>query len=245
MPQPSAPIIAFFDVDNTLMRGASLYHVAFGAWTAKIISLRDITRFVWMQMRFVARGETVIDVTTLRERSLRLVAGHRRSELQLLSADIFDRRIRHRLWPEVVGLTREHLEKGHQVWLVTATASEVSGVIANRLGLTGSLGTELESVDDIYTGRLIGGLLHGARKAEAAAELAEECGIDLANSWAYSDSHNDIPLLTLVGNPVVVNPDKKLREHAVANGWPVLQLKPSSIRAARRLVRTSSVKASR
>jgi phosphoserine phosphatase len=92
-------------------------------------------------------------------------------------------------------------------------------------------------VDGVYTGELIGHVLHNERKAEAVRQLAADAGADLADSWAYSDSRNDIPLLQLVGHPVVVNPDVILAHHAQQRGWPVLRLSPPSIREAQRRVR--------
>lgn len=88
-----------------------------------------------------------------------------------------------------------------------------------RLGLTGALGTVAESVDGVYTGRLVGEPLHGPAKAEAVRALAAAEGLDLARCAAYSDSHNDIPMLSLVGHPYAINPDTKLRKHARALDW--------------------------
>ena len=223
----SAPVVAFFDVDNTLMRGASLYHVGWAAWRRGLISARDVARFVWAQLRFIARGEHLGHVDSVRERALRLVAGRQVPQLQQLGVEVFEERIKDRLRPQMVALTRDHLDRGHEVWLVTATPKDVAMSIAQHLGLTGALGTELEAVDGVYTGRLAGRLVHGGHKAEAAVELAEAVGADLSRSWAYSDSRNDIPLLEAVGNPVVVNPDKGLRKYAQTRGWPVMQLRSS------------------
>jgi phosphoserine phosphatase len=89
------------------------------------------------------------------------------------------------------------------------------------LNLTGALGTVAEAVDGVYTGRIVGEILHGPAKGHAVRDLAELENLDLDRSWAYSDSYNDIPLLTAVGNPVAINPDAKLRKHARENNWPV------------------------
>jgi phosphoserine phosphatase len=110
-------------------------------------------------------------------------------------------------------------------------------VIATRLGLSGALGTVLEEVDGVFTGALRGEFLHGEGKAMAAAGHAADIGANLEDCWAYSDSRNDIPLLELVGHPVVVNPDHILRRHAERRGWHVMEMKRSSIRAAQRAVR--------
>ncbi len=96
---------------------------------------------------------------------------------------------------------------------------ETATIIARRLGLTGALGTVAESVDGVYTGRLVGEPLHGPAKAEAVRALAAAEGLDLARCAAYSDSHNDIPMLSLVGHPYAINPDAKLRKHAKLHDW--------------------------
>ncbi|MGO4689946.1 HAD family hydrolase [Glaciibacter sp. 2TAF33] len=229
---PHGPAIAFFDVDNTLLRGASLYHVGIGAWRSRYISGRDIAGFVWKQARFVAVGENRSHIEQARRRALDVVVGRSRDELVALSHQIFDSRLMRRLWPETVAVAARHLAEGREVWLVTATAQEVADVIAERLGLTGAIGTVLECVDGVFTGALSGPVMHGAHKAEAAAGLARAADADLADCWAYSDSHNDIPLLSLVGHPVVVNPDTVLRRYATERHWPVMLMRPASIKAA-------------
>ena len=92
-------------------------------------------------------------------------------------------------------------------------------------------------MDGVFTGALDGHVIHGDEKAAVAENFATELGASLADCWAYSDSSNDIPLLTLVGNRVVVNPDAKLLAHARAENWTVLPLKRSSIRDARKKVK--------
>jgi len=94
-------------------------------------------------------------------------------------------------------------------------------VIADRLGLTGALGTIAETHRGVYTGRLVGDLLHGPAKAEAIRELAELHGLDLASCTAYSDSINDVPMLSTVGHAVAVNPDAALRREARRRNWEV------------------------
>lgn len=233
----SRPIIAFFDVDNTLMRGTSLFHLGREAWARRIIGVREIARFAWHQRRFISVGENQEHLDSARDRALGLAAGHAVADIEHLADEIWERRIKRRLYPETVGLTQEHIAKGHEVWLVSATPVEIGRVMARHLGLTGALGTVVESIDGVYTGKLVGHTLHAERKAEAARDLAATAGAELADCWAYSDSRNDIPLLAMVGNPVVVNPDAALAHHARQHGWPMLQLTPRSIREAQRRVR--------
>jgi HAD superfamily hydrolase (TIGR01490 family) len=235
-PTTDSPILAFFDVDNTLLRGASAFQVGKGAFRKKLITMRDIGMFAWHQLRFLAVGENGKHMSKARERALELIGGHKVSELTELSEEIYERDIKPKLWPETLKLARDHLAKGHEVWLLSATPTIVGKVIAERLGLTGALGTDIESKNGVFTGAIDGHFLHGAQKAVAAGELARAKGANLADCWAYSDSRNDIPLLELVGHRTVVNPDVILARHARAKDWAILMLKPSSIREARKRV---------
>jgi HAD superfamily hydrolase (TIGR01490 family) len=241
LPSTERPILAFFDVDNTLLRGASVFQLGKGAFREGMITVRDILLFGWHQVRFLAVGENGKHMSAARDRALELIGGHRVADLVQLAEDIYERDIAPKVWPQTLELAREHQRKGHEVWLISATPLIMGEVIAKRLGLTGALGTLVEEDDKgLFTGKLIGHMLHGPEKAVAASALAAEKGASLADCWAYSDSRNDIPLLSLVGNRTVVNPDAILARHAKAEQWSVLQLKPSSLREARRRVKNEA-----
>jgi len=212
---------AFFDVDNTIMRGASIFQLARGLYQRKFFTLREIAGFGYQQFRFRLVGESLDRLESIRTEALGFVKGHSVAELRAIGEEIFDELIADRIWPGTYALAMMHIEAGQRVWLVTATPVEVAEVIAVRLGLTGALGTVAEHVDGVYTGRLAGQPMHGAAKAEAVRALAAREGLDLARCSAYSDSANDIPLLSLVGNPCAVNPDSALRAHARSHGWRI------------------------
>ena len=213
---------AFFDVDNTVMQGASIFHLARGLYARKFFTGRDIGRFAWQQAKFRLLGREDLDhVQQARESALSFAAGHTVDELTEIGEEIFDEVMAAKIWPGTRALAQMHLDAGQRVWLVTATPVEVATVIARRLGLTGALGTVSETVDGIYTGRLVGEILHGEAKAEAVRALAEREGLDLSRCAAYSDSANDLPMLSLVGQPCAINPDSRLRAHARAQGWRV------------------------
>ena len=221
LPAPDEGGGAFFDVDNTVVRGASIFYMARGLYRRRFFRFRDIARFAWQQARFMAVGENLDHLVEIKDRALGLVAGHSVAELTAIGEEVYDEVIAGKVWPETHDLARRHLAAGQRVWLVTATPIEVAEVIARRLGLTGALGTVAEHVNGLYTGRLVGEPLHGAAKAEAVRALADREGLDLARCSAYSDSANDIPLLSMVGHPVVINPDAQLLEHARERGWEV------------------------
>jgi HAD superfamily hydrolase (TIGR01490 family) len=213
---------AFFDVDNTLMRGASLFYLARGLHDRKYLPVTQILRAGWLQLKFrVVGSENPEHIRLVRESALTFIKGWSVAELTELSEEIFDEVLATKVWPGTHALAQQHLDRGEPVWLVTATPVEIAKVIASRLGLTGGLGTVAESENGYYTGRLVGELLHGDRKAEAVHEFAEREGLDLSKCAAYSDSSNDMPLLSMVGMPYAVNPDRRLRAHARANGWRI------------------------
>jgi HAD superfamily hydrolase (TIGR01490 family) len=220
---PSDPTgAAFFDVDNTLMQGASIYHLARGLHERDLFTTRQIVSAAWQQTWFrVAGSEDPEHVAQARASALAFIAGHRATELEQLVEDVFDEHMAHRIWPGTRALAQQHLDHGQRVWLVTAAPVEIARVVAARLGLTGALGTVAEQRDGVYTGRLVGEMLHGESKAEAVRELARTEGLDLARCSAYSDSANDLPMLSLVGQPCAINPDRRLRRHARAHGWLV------------------------
>ena len=206
---------AFFDVDNTVMQGASIFLFARGLHRRKFFTTREIAGAAWKQTYFRIVGvEDPAHVAEAQASALAFIEGHTVLELEQLSEEIFDEAMATRIWPGTRALAQLHLDQGQRVWLVTAAPIEIAGIIARRLGLTGALGTVAEHVDGVYTGRLVGGMLHGPAKADAVAALAEREGLDLARCSAYSDSANDLPMLTLVGHACALNPDARLRAHA-------------------------------
>jgi HAD superfamily hydrolase (TIGR01490 family) len=232
-PDPEAA--AFFDVDNTVMQGATIFHLARGLYRRSFFTTHDILAAAWKQAYFRLVGvEDPEHVEKARASALAFIEGHPVAELEQLSEEIFDEVMAHRIWPGTRALAQLHLDQGQQVWLVTAAPVEIARIIARRLGLTGALGTVSEQVGGVYTGRLVGDLLHGPAKAEAVAALAEREGLDLSRCSAYSDSYNDLPMLSLVGDPCVVNPDGRLREHARRQGWRIRDYRTG--RKAARLV---------
>ncbi|WP_406184054.1 HAD family hydrolase [Streptomyces sp. NBC_01006] len=211
---------AFFDLDNTVMQGAAIFHFGRGLYKREFFHRRELARFAWQQAWFRLAGvEDPDHMQDARDSALSIVKGHKVCELMAIGEEIYDEYMAERIWPGTRALAQAHLDAGQKVWLVTAAPVETATIIARRLGLTGALGTVAESVDGIYTGRLVGEPLHGPAKAEAVRALAAAEGLDLERCAAYSDSHNDIPMLSLVGHPYAINPDTKLRKHARAHDW--------------------------
>jgi len=221
----SAPIssAAFFDVDNTLMHGASGYWLARALAKHGVLSGRNLLSFAWKQARFKFQGaENHGHISKVKSSALELVAGFPVEEMRKICEEVVDRDISPRILAPVRRLAERHLESEQEVWLVTASPVELAGVIASRLGLTGALGTIAEIEDGCYTGRLVGDLMHGPAKADGIARLSTERGFELEQCTAYSDSANDLPMLRKVGRAIAVNPDSRLARQARHYGWPVL-----------------------
>jgi HAD superfamily hydrolase (TIGR01490 family) len=213
---------AFFDLDNTIMQGAAIFHLGRGLYKRKFFRKRELLKFAWQQAYFrLAGAEHAGHMQDARDSALSIVRGHRVDDLMAIGEEIYDEYMAPRIWPGTRALAQAHLDAGQRVWLVTAAPVETATIIARRLGLTGALGTVAESVGGVYTGHLVGEVLHGPAKAAAVRALAEAEGLELERCAAYSDSANDIPLLSLVGHAYAINPDAKLRAHARAMGWRV------------------------
>lgn len=213
---------AFFDVDNTLVQGSSLVHFGRGLAARKYFQYSDVWKFMYAQAKFQLTGrENSEDVAEGRRKALSFIEGRSVAELTALGEEIFDEIIATKIWQGTRDLAQAHLDAGQQVWLVTATPYDLAEIIARRLGLTGALGTVGESVDGVFTGQLVGDILHGLGKAHAVRSLAIREGLNLKRCTAYSDSINDAPMLSLVGTAVAINPDSELRDLARERGWEI------------------------
>ena len=234
MPSPKKKVekkvAAFFDLDNTLLRGSSTFLFGKEAFKLRFFSRKDFWRFGAQQMRFIWRGESAKMLAHIEDRAMQLALGQSASELEKLIETVWENQISKRLWPETVRIAQEHIANGREVWIVTASPVQMGEFIAKKLGLTGALGTVLEIKDDKLTGEFIGRPLHGKTKAIAVRAMAKERGISMRKSYAYSDSHNDLHMLARVGHPVAVNPDKMLQRHAKAAGWKILDFKKRELK---------------
>lgn len=236
---PARTAAAFFDVDNTIIRGASAFHLARGLHRRGFFRYRDIVRAALHNARYQLLGENRGQIDEVRSRALSIMTGHSVAEVVAIGEEVYDQVLELRIFPGTLLLLDDHLAAGRQVWLVTATPVEIGNLIARRLGATGCLGTVAEHEDGFYTGRLVGDMLHGEAKASAVRALAEREDLDLTQSYAYGDSINDLPILSTVGHPCAINPDPRLRRYARAAGWPIREFRGRR-RAARRGIKTAS-----
>lgn len=227
----TAKTAAFFDVDNTLIKGSTIFFLSRGMYQRGFFSKKEISAFVLANLRYRLTGkENPEEINKFKDAAQSFVKGHKVEEIMSVGSDVYDKYVSARLWDGTIEIAKKHISNGDEVWLVTAAPQQMAQLIADRLGFTGALGTVAETENGIFTGKMVGEMLHGKTKAEAVKKLAENRGIDLANSFAYSDSHHDIPLLSSVGKPQAINPDALLQLKCIKERWPIHEF-----RRARRL----------
>ena len=213
---------AFFDVDNTLVRGSTIYFLGRGMYQRGFFTKADISRFVLANLRFRLTGtEKQDEINRFQKAAQDFIGGHNVSEINSVAQEIYDEFVSPKLWAGTIEIAQTHLNEGVEVWLVTAAPEDMATLIADRLGFTGALGSKAAIVDGHYTGEMNGPLLHGKEKAIAIRDLANQRGFVLDECFGYSDSHNDLPLLQTVGNPSAINPDAILRIRALKERWPI------------------------
>lgn len=238
-PVAPTPIAAFFDVDNTIIRGASAFHIARGLKQRGYFRNRDLIRFGWEQLKYLVFGESQEQMTTVRSEALSIIKGWSVAEMAAIGEEVYDEILAMRIFPGTKALIDEHRAQGHEVWLVTASPVEIGRLIARRLNATGALGTIAEHKGGLYTGRLVGDMMHGEAKAVAVGELAARRQLDLSRCFAYGDSMNDAPMLSTVGHGCAINPDSRLRRHAKREGWPIQEFRGRNPQGRRSIVRSS------
>jgi HAD superfamily hydrolase (TIGR01490 family) len=229
---------AFFDLDKTLMEGSSALHFGRAAYRAGLVSRRQLVSDAWANIQFRLKGSTDESTKALWNRILESIAGTRVKDLERLAPDMLSG-VLPRLYPEMLEVAYGHQDAGRPVYIVTAASHELSNLLATVLAFDGGIGMRTEIRDGVYTGRPDGPFTYREGKAQAIREVAEREDIDLAESYAYSDSESDLPMLRTVGHPVVVNPDAELARVAREEGWQVIRID----KLARRLRLASAVAA--
>ena len=223
---------AFFDLDKTLMQGSSAFQFARAIREAGLMSRRQLAADAVANLRFRYRGSTDADSLALRDRAAVALQGIRVKDLERLGVRVL-MRILPKLYPRMLTIAYDHQDAGRPVYIITAAAQGLADVLATVLSFDGAVGSSLSEIEDgVYTGRATGAFLYRDAKAEAMTALAAEHGFDLQASYAYSDSASDLPMLHLVGHPVVVNPDAELTLMAREHGWEILRLDPLKRRLA-------------
>jgi HAD superfamily hydrolase (TIGR01490 family) len=228
---------AFFDLDKTLLPGSSLFPLAREMYRQRYFGPRDIARLAGDQLRYRALGTEVTGaMERARAASLEAIRGRRPEDVIEVGRSVAREELVPRLYPQAVELLSRHKRAGREVYIASSSPEDYIALLAEELDIDGVVGTRAEVAAGRYTGRLDGPMVHGPEKAARVEKLAGERDIDLSRSWAYSDSINDLALLELVGNPVAMNPERRLAAVARKRGWQVLDF-----RTARRRTLVASV----
>jgi len=215
--------LAIFDLDNTLLGGDSDY-----LWGRFLIEqgLVDGEVYERENQRFYDQYRAgTLDIYEFLAFMLRPLAETPLAELLGWRARFMAEKIQPILLPKATELLDRHRAAGDTLLIITATNRFITEPIAERLGVPHLLATEPEFADGRYTGRSFGIPCFQQGKVERLQEWLAETGHDLAESWFYSDSLNDLPLLAKVSKPVAVDPDPTLRAHAEKSGWPIISLR--------------------
>jgi len=215
--------LAIFDLDNTLIAGDSDH-----LWGDFLCDrgLVEEASFRAANEQFYAdyqRGE--LDISAYLEFALSPLAGRTPAELAPLQRDFLRERIAPIMLPAAGELLARHRAEGHRLLIITATNELVTRPIAEQLGVPELLGCQVEIRDGVISGKPSGTLTYREGKVQRLQEWLRDEKEEMAGAWFYSDSHNDLPLLELVENPVAVDPDARLAEAAEARGWPRLSLR--------------------
>lgn len=213
---------AFFDLDRTLISGASVYPFAVEAWRSGLVENTELIRWGLSALSFKLTGDTGGDaVERGRQDFLSKIAGVEVDRVVEVGRAMLPGLV-NEVRPESKKLVRMHHDASRDTWIVSASPIGIVEGLAEALGMTGAIGTKAVIVDGFFTDQLDGPFVYGPGKAEAITKLAAERGYDLAACYAYSDSISDLPMLECVGHPVAVNPDAALESIAYDRAWPIV-----------------------
>lgn len=213
---------AYFDLDRTLISGASAFPFGVEAWRQGLATSSEIAKWTIAALTYLIAGDKDDGSTTdVRTEFLARIEGASVADMDLIGQAVLPKLVA-RVRPESRKLITMHHEAGRDTWIVSASPHAIVEPLAASLGMTGAIGTKGEIVDGHFTGRLDGPFVYGSGKASAIEKLASDRGYDLDRSYAYSDSVSDLPMMELVGHPVAVNPDSALDTIAHERGWPIV-----------------------
>jgi HAD superfamily hydrolase (TIGR01490 family) len=212
---------AFFDLDKTVISRSSTLALSRPLYRAGLVSRGQLLRGAYAQLVYLLVGADEGKMERLKEGMLQLTKGWDRAQVERLVDDVLLEVIDPYVYAEALDLMELHRTEGRRIYIVSSSPEEVVRPLARHFGVTGVIATRAAiGPDGKYTGELEY-YAYGAEKAAAVREVAERSGIDLSRSYAYTDSITDLPLLSAVGNPVAVNPDRELRKAAEERGWSI------------------------
>jgi HAD superfamily hydrolase (TIGR01490 family) len=214
---------AFFDLDKTVIARASMAAFSHHFYRGGLVSRRTVVRALASQFVFLHLGANEEKLARIREQVLMMTRGWDQAEVARIVRETLDEVVEPIIYAEALELIEQHKAEGRRTYLVSASPEEIVSPLAEYLGVDGSIASRaVVDLDGRYTGEMAF-YAYGPFKAQAIRELAADNGIDLAASYAYSDSYTDVPMLEAVGHPVAVNPDRVLSRLAKERGWEVRQ----------------------
>ena len=221
-PSP-AGAAAFFDLDKTLIAGSSAMAFAEAARRKGFVGRAQMLRWGLDHLRYRLRGATDDETADVLSAGREMLSRMSERDLRRMGPEVLST-VLPRVYPRMLDEVHSHHDAGRPTFIVSAASQDLVSLLASVLGMDGGIGTRYE-VDSSgrYTGELDGPFVYGEGKVLAMERVAAERGIDLAASWAYSDSASDLPMLRAVGHPVVVNPDSRLTVVAAEQGWRILR----------------------
>ena len=222
---------AFFDLDKTILAKSSSFVFARPFYREGLIRRSDVVRSAYAQFVYLASGADHQQMESMRVYMSNLVSGWEVSKVSSIVNEALDTIVDPIVFEEAVELIAFHKAAGRDVIIISSSGTEIVEPIGARLGADLAIGTQVAVENGHYTGAIMF-YAYGEGKAEAMRALAAERGYDLSTSYAYSDSHTDLPMLDAVGNPVAVNPDTELRKIAIERNWPIMDFaRPVAMRS--------------
>ncbi len=219
-PRPATTVAAFFDLDKTIIARSSAYAFGRQFMESGLLTASGMMQMALGQAMYISGGHDHDQMEAARDQLSAMVTGWRADHVRRIAEESLHQVISPYVYKEAIDLIRHHRALGHDVYVVSASAAELVEPIAAELGVRETVATRLEVVDGVYTGE-VPFFCRGGNKATELRRIAAERGYDLSRCYAYSDSGTDEPMLSVVGHPVAVNPDKALRKIAEDRKWPI------------------------
>jgi HAD superfamily hydrolase (TIGR01490 family) len=218
---------SYFDVDGTLVSTnlvqPTMFYLLNQATPAA--TFRKVGRALLNAPRMVVAE--MVDRRTFNELLFSSYAGMSEDRLVLLADEVFDKVIKPSMYRSALDLIQKSRDAGHEIVLVSGTLDVILRLVADHIGGATIIGNRLEMKTGIATGKLLKPVIAGPEKARIIREHARKNAHDLDDCFAFSDSYSDLPMLSVVGHPAAVNPDKRLALLAKAYAWPTFDLRAS------------------
>ncbi len=214
------PVAAFFDLDKTIIATSSAFAFGREFMNNGLITKQEALEMYLAKTSYMFGGMSSSEMDSTRDQLSQLVAGWSVDEVRRITDETLHSVVTPAIYTEARELIAFHKAAGHEIVIISASAIQLVEPIAKELGIEHVVATEMEVKDGRFTGNITR-YLKGEAKADAIVELSKRYNLDLENSYAYSDSATDIPMLAQVGNPVAVNPDRAMKKHALEHGWEV------------------------